>query len=95
MPKAEMQKFINSMTWIFAKTMADIPHEYIVVGHYPEKSKEIKSFIDEINKNGYTKSFFGKEYKYLEIDNVILSGNEGSHRYKYWVIEDIINRAKI
>jgi len=84
MTKDEIQKLINSVKWTFAKTMADIPHEYIVVGHYPEKSEEIKSFIAEIDKNGYTKSFYGKEYKYLEI-----------YDYKYWVIEDIINRAKI
>ena len=84
MNSKEITNFINSVKWTFAKTMPQIPHEYIVTEHYPNKSKEINDFIAHINSHGYTKSFYGKEYKYLEIDG-----------YKYWVIENIINRAKI
>ena len=80
----EIQKYINSVKWQFAKTMPEIPHEYIVVENYPEKIDKTNRFIAEIEKNGYTKSFYTKEYKYLEIDG-----------YKYWVIENIINRAKL
>jgi len=79
-----INEIINSPNWTFAKTMPDIPHEYIVINHYPEKTAEISRFIEQIDKNGYTKTFHGKEYRYLEIDS-----------YKYWVIENIINRAKI
>jgi hypothetical protein len=75
---------ITSVKWTFAKTMPEIPHEYIVVEDYPEKEDEIKEFIQEIEEKGYIKSFYTKEYKYLKIDG-----------YKYWVIENIINRAKI
>ncbi len=75
---------ISSLDWTFAKTMPEIPHEYIVTDHYPKQSKEINKLIEEIAKNGYAKPFYGKEYKYLEING-----------YKYWVIENIINRAKI
>lgn len=82
--KNKMNKLISSVEWRVAKTMPEIPHEYIVVESYPEKSDEIEKFIKEIERNGYTKSFYDKEYKYLEIDE-----------YKYWVIENIINRAKI
>lgn len=77
-------KLIDSVKWTYAKTMPGIPHEYIVTDHYPEKSDEIEKFIEQIQQNGYAKAFYGKEYKYLEIDG-----------YKYWVIENIINRAKI
>lgn len=82
--KRKFSELINNMDWQFAKTMPEIPHEYIIVDDYPEKSVEIKSFIGTINQVGYTKTFYGKEYKYLEIDD-----------YKYWTIDNIINRAKI
>jgi len=80
----DFSELINSVNWTFAKTMPGIPHEYIVTDHYPEKSVEINKFIAQIQEKGYTKMFYSKEYKYLEI-----------YDYKYWVIENIINRAKI
>ncbi|HLC38698.1 MAG TPA: hypothetical protein VJJ80_01015 [Patescibacteria group bacterium] len=80
----QIEKLIKSVDWQFAKTMPEIPHEYIVTDLYPEKSEEINTFIAEIDKNGYKKSFYGKKYKYLKI-----------YGYKYWVIENIINRTKI
>lgn len=79
-----IKNFVDTVVWTFAKTMPEIPHEYIVIDDYPEKSESIKEFIQEIENDGYVNSFFDKEYKYLEIDG-----------YKYWVIENIINRAKI
>lgn len=84
MNSAEIRKLIGSLNWTFAKSMPEIPHEYIVIENYPEKSNQIEEFIAEIEKNGYEKSFYSKTYKYLEIDG-----------YKYWVIGNIINRAKI
>lgn len=42
-------QLINSFNWSFAKTMPQIPHEYIVVEDYPEKSEEINAFIAEID----------------------------------------------
>lgn len=82
--KNKINKFINSVKWQFAKSMPEIPHEYIVTNDYPEKSNEINQFIKEIKNNGYTKTFYNKEYKYLEING-----------YKYWAIENIINRTTI
>lgn len=84
MDKKQAEKLIDSVRWTFAKSMPGIPHEYIVVDNYPEKADDMKLFVSEIAKNGYTKTFFGKVYKYLEIGD-----------YKYWVIDNIINRAKI
>ncbi|MEI6039746.1 MAG: hypothetical protein WCP93_00080 [Candidatus Berkelbacteria bacterium] len=80
----EITKLISHLAWTFAKTMPEIPHEYVVIDDYPDKSDEIKMFVREIDSNGYIKPFYDKEYKYLEIAG-----------YKYWVIENIINRAKI
>lgn len=84
MKSHEIKKFIDSVKWQFAKTMPEIPHEYIVTDNYPEKSDEIESFIKQIDEKGYTKSFYNKKYKYLKING-----------YKYWVIENIINREKL
>ena len=84
MTKTEINKFINFVKWQFAKTMPEIPHEYIFTDRYPKKAEEISAFIKQINTNGYAKTFYSKEYKYLVIDD-----------YRYWVIENIINRAKI
>lgn len=84
MDEKDFGKLINSLRWTFAKTMPQIPHEYIVIDNYPEKADSIKLFAAEIQTHGYTKTFFGKEYKYLDIGD-----------YKYWVIENITNRAKI
>lgn len=84
---AKQKDFINlisSLNWKFAKTMPEIPHEYIVIDDYPEKSDSIREFIQEIENDGYTSSFFDKEYKYFDING-----------YKYWVIGNIINRAKL
>ena len=74
------------MPWIFAKTYAKIaPHEYVV------KKNETLLFAEyeeKINKAGVVEPFtlHGKTniYKYYY---------EGS--YKYWIIENILNRAKI
>lgn len=82
--KSEIKEFISSVDWQFAKTMPEIPHEYIVTNQYPDKIERIKEFVEEIEKNGYAKKFYGKQYKYLEIDG-----------YKYWAIENILNREKI
>ena len=79
-----IKNFIDTVAWTFAKTMPETPHEYIVIDDYPEKLDSIRKFVQEIENDGYVNSFFDKEYKYLEIDG-----------YKYWVIENIINRAKI
>jgi hypothetical protein len=78
------KKLIDSLNWVFAKSMPEIPHEYVAVENYPKKAEVIAKFIDLIEKNGYTETFNGKEYKYLEING-----------YKYWVVEDIINREKL
>ena len=80
----DFEKLLSTLKWTFAKTMPDIPHEYIVIEDYPEKSVEIKEFIDTIAKSGYAKAFYNKEYKYLDL-----------YGYKYWAIDNILNRSKI
>ena len=78
-------KLIERNEWIFAKTMPEIPHHYIVRDNLSGKDQklfdEFKLFIKE---NGYTEKFYTKEYQYINIDG-----------YKYWIIENILNREKI
>ena len=46
MPIFDVRKFIDSVDWQFAKTMPEIPHEYIVTDDYPEKAEEINNLME-------------------------------------------------
>jgi hypothetical protein len=80
-----IEGFIDEVSWRFAKTMPEIPHYYIV---REELSKDRIKIFDEIevyiNKKGYRASFQNKTYNYLNLGD-----------YKYWVIDNILNRAKL
>jgi hypothetical protein len=74
------------MPWTFAKTYAKIaPHEYIVKENESELFAE---YEDKISKSGKEEEFtlHGKT-------NVYRYCYEGA--YKYWIIENILNRVKI
>jgi exonuclease III len=76
-------KFINSSKWAFAKTMSEIPHYYVVRDNLSETDKKIFDELDAfIRKNGYATKFYSKQYTYFNMG-----------KYKYWVIENILNRA--
>ena len=83
-----MDKFYNLIgqnKWIFAKTMPEIPHYYIVKDDLSNDDKKLFNEFDEyIKMNGYSRKFYSKKYIYLNIDD-----------YKYWVIDNILNREKI
>lgn len=82
-----LKGFINSVTWTFAKTMLEWPHEYIVRKNVNE-DLFIKIVI-YIRENGYVGKFYTKDIIYFEDDGLI-----------YWTmgnpVEDttIINRTK-
>lgn len=81
----QLRQFLENSDWIFAKTMPEIPHKYIVRDSLSKKDKEIFDGFDVfIKKNGYPKKFFTKQYIYFDIGN-----------YKYWVIGNILNRDKL
>jgi len=84
LPK-EIEEFLNRGVFIFAKTMPEIPHFYVVKDNLNDNDKKLfDEFAIYITKYGYTKMFYGKEYNYLEED-----------KYKYWIIENILNREVI
>lgn len=62
----------------FRKTEYIRPHEYIVQKNYPELHALLSKLI---NESGYIEKFYEHEYKYIDIWD-----------YKYWVIEEILNR---
>ena len=65
--------------------MPGIPHYYIVKDDLSNDDKKLFDEFDEyIKTNGYSRKFYSKKYIYLNIDD-----------YKYWVIDNILNKAKI
>ncbi len=81
----QLEKFINRGHWKFAKTMAEIPHYYIVRDYLSENDKKLfDKFEIFVKKNGSAEKFFSKEYTYYRIGN-----------YKYWFVENILNRAEV
>lgn len=70
---------IQEQTW--KKTEYIRPHEYIVDKWNPILFTAVKALIIT---QGYWKYFFKSKYRYINIDG-----------YKYWVIENILNREKL
>ncbi len=82
---SQLKQIIENSKWIFAKTMPDTPHYYVVKDNLSEDDKKMfNGFEWFIKKNGYDGEFYSKKYKYFNIGN-----------YKYWVIGNILNRAKL
>ena len=80
----EIRKYISSVKWQYAKTMPEIPHEYTIKGWNPDKVGEFEDFVKYINEHGKDEEFYGKTYRYLVVDD-----------YKYWAMDDVINREII
>ena len=86
--KQLMRDIVNHYTWTFAKSMASIPHWYIVRKKCDED--EFEWVVRFIRKKGYKKKFFRKVFTYYNLDG-----------YQYWTMgapvkeTTIINRARI
>jgi hypothetical protein len=79
-----IENFIDILPWTFAKTMPEIPHHYIVRDNLSDKNKEqFDTFSKYVKSRGTPSTFNSKEYVYLTLGN-----------YKYWVIDNILNRVK-
>lgn len=94
MDKDKIHNLLNSANYIFAKTMANIPHEYTKRDWWRIDSDFVDVVI-YIRKFGKEESFFGKKYIYYYLDG-----------YKYWTMGNpvsyadksktfILNRARI
>lgn len=84
-----VNNFIESQQWIFAKTMADIPHWYCLKRN-SDNPVEWLWFVRLMNEYGVEGTFCGKKYKYLYWGE-----------YRYWMMDptpeecDLINRCVI
>ena len=82
-----LKEFINRVTWTYAKTIPDWPHEYIVRDKVDEEM--FIEIVRHIRKFGYKGFFYQKQFTYFEQDELV-----------YWTmgapIEEttIINRCK-
>lgn len=87
----EIEQFIQSHQWRFAKTMPHIPHSYIV----KEKCRdpqEFERFVMHIRRNGYRQKLGRYYYTYFDwpVDGII---------HQFWTMGEplaatiIINRA--
>jgi hypothetical protein len=90
MNKKEINEYITSVKWQFAKTMPDNPHEYTMTEWNPDKKELFDEFVLFIRKNGYEGYYFQKKFMYYDFDG-----------YKYWTMGNpleettLINRAKL
>lgn len=69
------KEFISSHPWVFAKTMADIPHSYVVRWSHPDSDEDFCKLAQLTQDKGTKEKFFSKTYSYLYI---------GGH--KYWTM---------
>lgn len=76
-----LQEFIESVDWVFAKTYAKTwPHEYIVQEQVDnDLFLQLADFIDT---HGYDEYFYEKKQRYLDYNG-----------YTYWHMGNIINRC--
>jgi hypothetical protein len=86
----EVESFLDNQNWIFAKSYANtFPHSYLNKNMCSDQSKFVE-VIKLIRANGKTKSFYSKQYIYLEIGN-----------FEYWdmgrpdIATIILNRAEV
>ena len=68
--------FVEGQQWIFAKTMADIPHFYCLKSWCADPS-EFDWFVRLLNENSVPGTFYGKTYRYFFLDD-----------WKYWIMDD-------
>lgn len=84
-----ISRFIESQQWIFAKTMADIPHWYCLKRNC-ENAEDWLWFVRLMDEYGVEGKFYGKTYKYFYWGD-----------YRYWMMDptpeecDLINRCII
>ena len=83
-------EWVKKHKWTFAKTMASIPHEWLVCKDWPagKEKDDFRLFCHAITYYGKPHRFYSKTYTYFKVDG-----------YNYWIMADpdeawLINRAK-
>ena len=79
--------FVEDHRWTFAKTMANIPHEYVVRGREGCRAEAWDRMADYIKQHGYWAAWSPPGAKWRKVNKYLdLAG------YRYWVIYPIVNR---
>ena len=68
--------FVDAQQWIFAKTMADIPHFYCLKKKCSAPD-EFDYFVQYLIAHSVPGTFYGKTYQYLFLGD-----------WKYWIMDD-------
>jgi len=68
--------FVSVQQWIFAKTMADIPHFYCLKHNSPGAA-EFDWFVQYLVAHSVPGTFYGRMYQYLFLDD-----------WKFWIMDD-------
>jgi hypothetical protein len=85
----ELNEFLSRLTFKFAKTMPENPHEYVV--RKPENEADYVTLFQTCRREGQDEKFQGRTYRYWY-------PGDG---WKYWTMtsdirqSQIINRAKV
>ena len=90
MTQKEIQDFIDSHNWRFAKTMPTSPHWYTLKKNCVDKKDEhdFERFVMVVRQQGQPVEWHGRTYKYFKFGD-----------YQYWTMDptiestDLINRA--
>ncbi len=78
-----LKLFVNSQSWIFAKTYAKTwPHEYIVRDQVDEAL--FIALVEHIRANGYVGKFYKMDITYFDEDGMV-----------YWTMGDPIETTTI
>lgn len=88
----QITSFIEGQTWVFAKTMPEAPHAYVVKSRCTDPTV-FEALVLHIRRHGYTQMFFGRQYTYFDWKTA-----DGEHQY--WTMGApleqtiILNRAR-
>jgi hypothetical protein len=62
----DVESLLLSSKYKFAKTMPKNPHEYTLIHDWVDV-RAFRSVVEYIRQHGYKKTFYGREYTYLDI----------------------------
>jgi hypothetical protein len=78
-----VRPFIAKSLWIYARTMPEHPHEYVLRrnSYIDGREEEFVNFAELIRQYGYTGRFYRKKLVYLNVD-----------QHRYWSMGNPIRR---
>ncbi len=80
----ECQKFIDENSWVYAKTMPDSPHAYVV--RNAENEDGFVRFAEYIRKNGFEAYYEDMPQKFTYYDHA---------GYRYWTMGNPIPETTV